>query len=187
MSQNENNPQNNEEIVKSMFLKVGNSQLEPSPFLKTRVLIHVKEGQKHQKTVRFWQFFSASSFAVMLLIGFYAIHTLNSVKNNGIANQAYVIHVEFNQDDLSKVAKAEVMLPEEVNFMSSKGKVHSQRQMTLPVQIKTAGRGKLPFVVSSSVEGEKNIRVRLLDENDNLVREQVLKFKFAKSGQQVNL
>lgn len=187
MSQNENNLQKNEELIKALFRQVENTTFEPSLYLKTRVLIHIKEGQKQQKTLRFWQFFSAGSCAVMLLIGFYSFHALNAVKNDGIANQAYVIHVEFDQSDLSKVAKAEVILPDEVSFMSPKGKVHAQQKMTLPVQIKTAGRGKLPFVVSSSVEGEKKIRIRLLDADDNLVREQVIKFKFAKTGQQVNL
>ncbi len=184
MSQNENDQQN--EQIRNLFLKVENAQVEPSAFMKTRVLAHLKEGQIQQKTVRFWQFLSVGSFAVMILIGSYAMYTLNAVKNDGITNQAYVIHVDFNQDDLSKVARAEVSLPDDVNFMS-KGKVHSLRQMTLPVQIKTAGRGKLPFVVSSAVEGEKSIKVRLLDENNNLVREQILRFKFAKTNQQVQL
>jgi hypothetical protein len=71
--------------------------------------------------------------------------------------------------------------------MSKKGMVKDRKNLTLPVQIKNAGRAKLPFVVASSVEGEQNIKVRLLDENNVLVREQVLKFKFAKTGEQVSL
>ena len=52
--------------------------------------------------------------------------------------------------------------------------------MKLPIDIKAAGRGKLPFVVASDSQGEKKILVRLLDENNLVVREQVLKFRFAK-------
>ena len=140
-----------------------------------------------RKTLRFWQFFSAGSFAVMLLIGFYAFNIQKTLGSDAVAKQAYVIHVEFDNEDLSRVAQAEVILPDDVHFVSSKGIVHTAQNLKLPVQIKSAGRSKLPFVVASSVEGEQNIRVRLLDVNNVLVREQVLKFKFAKTREQVSL
>ena len=187
MSHNENNLNPDELKTKSVFAKLNSVQLDPSPYMKTRILAHVKEAQKMQKTIRFWQFFSASSFSIMLLIGLYALNSLNKINPDAVAQQAYVIHVEFDQDDMSRVARAEVVLPENVHFMSKKGMVKDRQSLTLPVQIKTAGRAKLPFVVASSVEGEQNIRVRLLDENNVLVREQVLKFKFAKTGEQVSL
>ena len=187
MSQNENNNLSDELKTQMVFNKLRSQQLEPSPYMKTRVLAHVKEGQKLQKTIRFWQLFSATSFSVMLLIGLYAFNFVKTVSADAAIQQAYVIHVEFDQDDMSRVARAEVVLPENVHFMSKKGMVKDRQSLTLPVQIKNAGRAKLPFVVASSVEGEQNIKVRLLDENNVLVREQVLKFKFAKTGEQVSL
>lgn len=188
MSQNENkNNLNEQEALEAIFGQVRRAHIEPSPYLKTRVLAHLKAGQKHQKNLRFWQFFSAGSFAAMLLVAIYAVDITKTLKTDGAANQAYVIHVEFNQDDLSKVAQAEVVLPDDVYFKSSKGKLRDQRQLKLPVELKTAGRGKLPFVVTSEAEGEKSILVRLLDENNNVVREQTLKFKFAKSGEKISL
>lgn len=187
MSQNEKLNQQEQQILTDLFAKVNKTQIEPSPYLKTRVLAHVKEAQNHQKTLRFWKFLSASSFAVMLLIGVYTYKAFNLNENNAITNQAYVIHVDFNQEDLSKVAKAEITLPDDVNFMSAKGKLSTLRSLTLPITVKNLGRSKLPFVVSSAVDGEKNIQIRLLDLNNNLIREQNLKFKFAKTNQQVSL
>jgi hypothetical protein len=104
-----------------------------------------------------------------------------------MTKQAYVIHVDFNQADKNIVAKAEIELPKDVHFVSSRKEVREENRLTLPVDIKATGRGKLPFVVSSDFSGEKLIKVRLLNEDNQLVREQILKLKFAKEDSATTL
>lgn len=186
MSDNEQKPHQNEAKMQNLFAAVNKLEMSPSPYLKTRVLAHVNEAQNVKKTLLFWKFLSAGSMAALVLVGVYVFNFIQTSQKQPDANQSYVIHVNFDQDDLTKVAKAEVVLPDDVYFKSSKGKIYQQRNLKLPIQVKNAGRGKLPFVVASAVAGEKNIQIRLLDENDQLIREQSIKFNFAKSGQQVS-
>lgn len=170
--------------IKDLFERVKSAELGPSPYLKTRVLARMSEPA--QKGFNFWKALSFASLAAVFILGFVSLQLLRQQrKSDGITQQAYVIHIDFNQSDKNMVAQAEVELPEHVHFVSSNKDIRDERTLTLPVDVKVLGRGKLPFVVASDVSGEKSIRVRLLNEKNELVREQVLKLTFAKQGESV--
>lgn len=181
MSQDEKDLQKLEsEQMRSLFSSVRAADIEPSPYLRTRVLAHLTDEFKQSNQLKFWKFFSAGSFVAMAMMGFYVMNTFNPSSTAASSQQAYVIHVDFNQNDLSHVAQAEVVLPDGVKFVTKNGSIDSKKSLRLPIDIRSVGRGKLPFVVSSDSVGDKEILVRLLDENNQVVRDQVLKFKFAK-------
>lgn len=166
--------------LKKLFQNVHDADFEPSPYMRTRILSQLREDQKPAVRIQIWKLLTIFSLTALVLVGTFAITLMNRIEITGVASQAYVIHVNFNENDLHQVAQAEVVLPDDVNFVSKKRLDDSTRTLKLPINIKSAGRGKLPFVVTSKTDGKKLIRVRLLDENDNVVREQVLNFKFAK-------
>lgn len=182
MAKNETLSSKEEQQLNTLFSQLREMEVEASPYLKTRVLAHLDEQKKIRRSLLFWKLLSAGSVMSVVIVGFLALGLYQKAPSDGVTKQAYVIHLDFNQADKNLVAHAEVELPQDVHFVSSNKAIQEERKLKLPVQVKEAGRGKLPFVVTSEFSGEKEIKVRLLNEKDELVREQVLKLKFAKQG-----
>lgn len=176
-----------EQQLGTLFSRLKDIQVEAPVYMKTRVLAHLKEDQLLQKQKRslfFWKCVSLGSLASLALVLFFNFGLMTKENPEAFSRQAYVIHVNFNQMDQEMVAGAEIELPEDVRFVSSNKEIQNERRLKLPVSVRNLGRGKLPFVVTSDVLGEKAIKVRLLNEKDELVREQTLKVKFAKENSQ---
>lgn len=169
--------------IQDLFAQVKTAKIEPSPYMKTRILARLRETQTQKQRLFLWKWLTGGAFVAALFLGVLSVRLYERTHQDGVVRESYVIQVDFNQTDLEKVAKAEVVLPEDVHFVSSKREIRAERRLKLPMTLKSAGRGKLPFVVTSTAPGEKKITVRLLDENNGLVREQVLKFQFAKNNQ----
>jgi hypothetical protein len=186
MSKNETLTPKEEIQLNALFARVRAADIEAPPYLKTRVLAQLRDLKKQNRSLLFWKALSAGSLLGLLFLGALSFNLYQKSNSDGLTKQAYVIHIDFNQADRDVVAKAEVELPEDVHFVSSKKEIREERTLSLPVDVKVAGRGKLPFVVTSDYSGEKEIKVRLLNENNELVREQILKLKFAKQGSTIN-
>lgn len=183
MSKNETITSQEESQLTALFAQVRKAEVEVPPYMKARVLAHLRQDQKQVRgSLFFWKALSLGSLMSLLFLGIFSFNLYQKSTSDGITQQAYVIHIDFNSEDRGLVAKAEIELPKDVHFVSSKKQIREERSLTLPVDIKAVGRGKLPFVVSSSFSGEKDIKVRLLNENNELVREKVLKLKFARQG-----
>lgn len=185
MSKNETLTQQEEQQLKAIFNQLRESKIEAPMYMKTRVLAHLNESQKQRKSLLFWKVLSLGSLASLAVAGFFTFNLLNKPSADAFAKQAYVIHVNFNQMDQQVVAGAEIELPEDVRFVSSNKDIQQEKRLKLPVSVKSLGRGKLPFVVTSDFSGEKAIKVRLLNAKDELVREQIFTVKFAKDGSTV--
>ena len=185
MSKNEKLSPQEEKQLSSIFAQVRAIDLEVSPYLKTRVLANLRQSPEQTGRLFFWKSLALASLFSVLFLAFVSLNLYQKSRTDGVTQQAYVIHIDFDQADKDVVATAEIELPEDVHFVSSKKEVREERKLSLPVDVKMAGRGKLPFVVTSDFSGEKEIKVRLLNENDQLVREQVLKLKFAKQGSSI--
>lgn len=187
MSEDETLTRQEQEQFTSLFNELRAATVEAPPFLKTRVLAHTKRQNESSQKLFFWKSLAGLSLFAFLLLGVFSWNLYQNSHADGMTKQAYVIHVDFNQADKNIVAKAEIELPKDVHFVSSRKEVREESRLTLPVDIKATGRGKLPFVVSSDFSGEKLIKVRLLNEDNQLVREQILKLKFAKEDSATTL
>lgn len=170
-----------------IFSQIKDSDLSVSPYLKIRILAHMREHKTSRKKVLFWQFLSFGAIASIVFLAFLNLQMYQKIHLDAVTKQAYVIHIDFNQADQQQVVRAEVELPDNVHFVSSDKTLKPEKKMSLPITIKSLGRGKLPFVVASDSSGEKEIIVSLFNENEELVRKQVLKFKFAKNSDSVRL
>lgn len=178
-SQDSNNK--NEDLVRSALSKMDSVDLNPSSFMKTRLVAQFKERQNSQKSVLIWKFASAFSLAACGVLALVLV-SKTSQPPKVVANNAYVIHLDFTAEDLKSVASAEVILPTPVHFVSTRNKeMKDMRSLRLPLRIAGEGRARLPFVVASSEVGTQTIHVRLFDENNNLLKERDLSVRFAKS------
>ena len=171
----------------TLFAKLRQSDVTPSRDLITPVAAALSSAPQKMiwNPVRFWQMVSGLSVAAVFGLIFYANFLQQQIQHDGLTSQAYVIQIDFNQNDIANVVHAEVILPAGVNFVNSKGQALNQTSMKLPLSVKHTGSGRLPFVVSSNQQGSQTLTVRLLNSKNELVREQNLKFKFAKANQHI--
>ena len=168
-------------LVRSALLKLEVGDLEPSPFMKTRLLAQFKEREQKRKSVFIWKLVSGFSVTACAVL---AITLINqpSTDSKAMADNPYVIHMDFNSGDLKSVTSAEIYLPEKVHFVSGGSQDLKDRKiLRLPLKVGQAGRTRLPFVVSSSEIGMQILRVRLYDDNGDLLKEKDLKIRFAKN------
>ncbi len=173
--------------VRSALSPLASSAAEPSPFMKTRLLAHFRSAQRVRVSILRWKLTSAvSMFGFVALSLTWLLHSPNGPQF--VADNAYVIHLDFKAEDVSSVASAEVLLPENVHFVSGKNPgLKSQKTMRLPLRVVELGRARLPFVVSSTEIGLQTLRVRLYDVNDKLLKEKDLEIRFAKNQGEVAL
>lgn len=183
MSQNEYDSTDGDfKQIKSLFAAAEATELDPSPYMRTRILANLRDEEESRwPRTRVWKFFTVMSAFAFLIMTAHSYSLMNKIESNGAAMESYVIHVNFNENDLTRVTKAEVVLPDGVKFVSKNGNIADKKVLRLPIDIKSIGRGKLPFVVTASTDGEKQITVRLLNDDNEVIRDQVLKFKFAKN------
>ena len=171
----------------TLFQKLQQLELTPSKDLITPVLVRLKKVplEKQRLSIRFWQLFSGLAVATVFGLIVYTNFLFQQIRQDGLTSQAYVIQIDFNQNDIMNVAQAEIILPTGVNFVNSQGQALKQTSLKLPLSVKQTGRGRLPFVVSSDRQGQQTLTVRLLNSKNELVREQNLNFKFAKANQHI--
>src|SRR5437868_2361069 len=154
MTKNETLSGQEETQLNSLFARVKGADVEAPPYLQARVLAHLKHDKKQSNSLLFWKTLSVGALLSVLFLGFISFNLYQKSNSDGITQQAYVIHIDFNQADRDVVARAEIELPKDVHFVSSKKEIREERKLILPVDIKIAGRGKLPFVVTSDFSGE---------------------------------
>lgn len=171
--------------INDLFKKVQDLKVE-QPYLHTRVLASLHQTQQLEKSILVWKllFGLSLTFSMALISWNYIFNDKYITK--AATDTSYVIHLNFDDHDKQSVANAEIELPDDVYFIKANNEKLADRKLKLPVSIKEIGRGKLPFVLTSNSVGAKTILVNLLDENNNLVKKQILKLKFAKNESNLN-
>ena len=167
----------NESEVKTILSKLNQEDLLPHPYLKTRILAVARELRATERKLFFWKMFSTLSMACLVMSLYF--HPFTNHQNSIPLNTPYVIHMNFNDQESTHVAIAEIQLPQGISFHSEKNlSLREARQLRLPVFLTKDGRYKLPFVVVASGEGTKKIHVRLFDKDNHLVKESFIKVNF---------
>jgi hypothetical protein len=157
---------NNERRVRQLFRQAEQIALEPSPFLKTRILAHVREARAEKSGLR-WKVWALASSAVSLLL---LAVVLWPVQSSLIAdvNQKVAVRIEVAALENNVVAYAKVELPEGVSFVSTNyPELQSAREVSLAWMPEFERHG-LPFVIQASSAGKKTIRILLLDRTDTV-------------------
>lgn len=181
MSQNENN-NNEDKVVIDLFSIINNTETEPSPYMQARVLSKLQEDRVQLLKLRLWQTLAVIFFVTSISLTMYQMNFSKPKESLRYVGQSYVIHFEIKQAELLEATQAEVVLPDGVHFVSSKGVLDNEKKLKLAVDIKKIGLSKLPFVFSADVKGEKEIRIRFLGQNNQLIHEHVLKYKFVEKA-----
>jgi hypothetical protein len=159
---------NDEQRVKEIFRQAERNPLEPSPFLKTRILARVREA-KAERSRFHWKVWALASSAATLLLLTVILWPMKSALIANV-NQQVAVRVEVKALDKNIVAYAKVELPDGVSFVSTKyPELEKEREVSL-AWMPEFDRSGLPVVIQASSVGKKTIRILLLDRN-NAVRE----------------
>lgn len=166
-----------EASVAELFRKARPSVPGPSPYLKTRVLAHLRE-QKSTVHVFKWKWFSILSASASVAMIALFLYTQNGGDFTAKSGQPVLVKVELQNIQNSQVAFAEIVLPEGVHFHSGKfPEVNQKRSLTLAWDDSFA-QGMLPFVVKADSPGAQKIKILLKDQNDVVIGEKVVQIRF---------
>lgn len=165
---------------KDAFRRLRETELEPSPFMQTRIMARLKDHGGARREIVFWRWLSGltmAACAVLAWVHFSAAPGIDGSK--AIAMQPYVIHVDFGDTRPTGATIAEIELPEGVEFVSKAhpevAKMRSMR-MELPEQVE--GRSRMPFVVSAAKSGRQDLKLRILNEKDEVIQERIVSVTF---------
>lgn len=178
-STHKNENEKNKIVVQSLFSKLNDVKIEPSVFLEKRVMAHVEADLRENRRIQFWKYLSAvlSTLVVVLILQSY-----NDFKRDNhsvvMLGSPYVIQMLINSNKNIAISQVELVLPEGMYFVSSKGPLTAEKKLKLPFKPKLNNKNKLPFVVASNELGKKQVLIRFLDANSKLLKEEKVFLKF---------
>lgn len=168
-----------QETTEEIFKTVKDSYFEGSPYMKTRVLAVMREQQRNRKKVFFWQkvagAISMAALAVVLVVA-----NLDSPKYfDANMQEALAVRLPLEEFKGHKVAYAEIELDNGVEFYSqSFPEISEQVRLNVDWNKIVANNYILPIVVKGMEPGTKVVRVKFMDENQNMVDEKVVPIRF---------
>ena len=185
MRQNENDQNEgfSNEQSKAALQSLKSLSMEPSPFLKTRVLAQMRERKQSQVgTVHgyikkyFMHAGLATAFIFVVTFSFLQNKTVIPTYETG---QAYVIRMDIRPYKDSKIAYAEVVLGDErVQFSSSKfAEISAQKKLTVSWD-NLVEKQFLPIVIKGMSAGQSKVVVNFYDSENNLVKSQDVNLNF---------
>jgi hypothetical protein len=153
---------------------------KPDPYFAQRVLAHAAS-RKQEKTLFFWKWVSATSVAFGCLMSFYfyttSINKLDFDYKKAPTNKYMVLQLnELPQD--SRIVYVTLELDRDMDFSLSDPTLVGKKELTIAIDTLNSKDARLPFVFLSRVAGKKNVRIKFLDEDFNVVKEDQYNLEF---------
>ncbi|NIS37623.1 hypothetical protein GWN26_00270 [Candidatus Saccharibacteria bacterium] len=180
-----------EKEIQGIFRKVENEVPDPSPFLKTRVLALYRERVKSRRGLLFWRLatFSGVGFGMAAIAFLLIVRGPLSSSSTGLpdtqfkalvgqpmAIQLKPAGVGMSSNDAFR--RVEVLLPDGVRFYSLKyPQISKWKQISLERE-KLAEKAKFPVIIRSDTAGTKTIKVRFVNVEGQILKEQNLETYF---------
>jgi hypothetical protein len=179
MSHGQDNQKQNEaqRIVAGAFAQARQMDLQPSPYMKTRILAELRDRKSRTSRVSLWKRVAASATA-MMAIALIWMSTSKSTAFEAVVNQPYVVKVEMAELQTELIAGAEIALPDGVTFFSENyPELKEKRNLELAWN-GNLKQSVLPFVINGGRKGLKEVKVRFFGADRKVVAERVLKIDF---------
>lgn len=158
-------------------------EVEPSPYMKTRILANVKEQQKQTAKSFNWIYAlmgSAVTAALTVVISFqFLMQPEGTIVELG---KPYMVKADIRMMEELHPSYVKVELVGNVQFSSERFKqIQQMRELTLSWE-KMAGKQYLPVVVKGVEQGESHVRIHFYDSNNNIIKTQDYHFDFKKGS-----
>lgn len=167
-----------ENQIRQIFQRL--PQVEPSPYMAGRIVTQVQALRRSRRQLWIWRWVAAASLTALIAV--VTVNKQQSAHEALYASQPYVIHVNFDDNEVKLAASAEIELPDGVSFVSRDSEIQALRRMKLPVNAEGAGRNRLPFVVKSDRTGDLALQVHIYDAQDNLIQTKTLTLHFVRAS-----
>lgn len=162
-----------------------NLDVEPSPYMKTRVLARAREA-KEKSRMRFRWFYvfagSCASAFVAAIVSFQMMKggEVHAPENFMALNEPYMIKADLREMQGKDLAYVRVELDGQVVFASKRfANVSEMRSLTLSWE-NLLGKQYLPVVVKGTESGNSHVRVHFYDKENNLIKTQDFSLDFNK-------
>ena len=177
MSQQQNqNEQEIERLSKAAF-SLALENVEPPPFLKSRILHRLILKRKKKCLLQFLVP-ALSIFAVLLAVRFNTTERTKAAMAAGLVDKDYVINFMFSPKQLGSVGSVELQLPDGVQFHSSSQSVNSARKLRLAFRPVYKDM-KLPFVIRALKAERAELKFRIFDRNGKKLGDRMMAIRFS--------
>jgi len=180
-----------EKESREVFSRLAGIELQTPPYMKTRVLAHVRERLSGAQSAWFWKAIALGTSAMSLGLLFYvgSINSGNSGKLPGLNPLASVatfvtgineaVEIALDTKDLAKadVARAEIILPEGVKFYAPNMPEFEKLRKFEFAWANLVDKSFMPIGVSGMETGEKAVKVRFYNSKNTLIAEREVKIQ----------
>ncbi len=176
-----------EKLVLSVFKRDHKVIYEPSPEVLAHTMTQVSKAKRknpqHRNQYRSVMAFASASLAVAVIVTLSLTNTKNSIPSfNASTNQVVKITVQMEALPEAQIASVEISLPDGVKFYSNKYPELMEKQKLELAFDEDLKKAQLPFFIKADKSGHREVKVRFLDSNHNLVAERSYNFDF-KNGE----
>ena len=140
-------------------------------FFANRVLANL-DYEKQQNRVSFWKLVSGFSLVLGAVLSFYFFNLSQKAKLPFVdapVNKLVVLQLDEIPHD-SRIAYVSLEIDSDMRFQISDPELATKKEITLAIDSGEKAK-RLPFVFLSQVKGLKLVKVKFLDFNFNLVKE----------------
>ncbi len=180
MGHDESNENKNPQYEK-MISSLKGIDVEPSSYMKTRVLARAREINEQKQAKRFsWKSLifvaAATAFVVLMVSRFVFIEQQEPGLEVG---KPYVVKADLrSMNDLGNVAYVQVELDGEIQFSSKKfSRIREMRSLKLSWE-KLVGKQYLPVIVEGTSSGNSVVRVKFFGKDNKVIKTEEYDFSF---------
>lgn len=168
--------------VKTLLRGLRQEKLEPSPYLKTRVMAQVREASVPRLSLSalFRGVAVASTLVIAAVVGLWQFSSPDE-SFQASAHQPVAVRLDIKDLQNQKISRASVELPKGVQFFSKRfPKIQEQDVLQLSFNEEQANPmpAALPIVIQAGEAGMKSVKVRFFNQDNRMVAEKTLKIRF---------
>lgn len=165
-----------------IFKQVKDIEIEPSVYMKPRILARLNEISPSRFSLFFWKMLGLSSSAVALGLALFVTisHYLPSENPAFKALTHELLAVKIDVYQAESVARMDIILPDGVQFYSEKfPQLNELSQLSLAVNEQMSLKG-LPIVVKGQTEGVKRLTIHFYNAKHELIQTKTITIDFSK-------
>lgn len=152
-------------------------QVDAPMNFSTQVYYKWEQQSKTARTLFFWKALASSSLGLLAIaVGFIVLTSKDTQPENlpiAQINKPYILYLENTTGEAFENVNAEIQLPEGVSFASSNPKVNTLKNLRLNLESLDVNNTRLPFVVQAAAPGIKEITIKVLKDNKNVLERKI--------------
>jgi hypothetical protein len=164
-------------IVDSAFNEARRIGMEPSPYLRTRILAELRERNSRKSTINLWRWVASGCFTMAMGLLIWT-SVMKHPAFEAAVHQPYVVRVEMAELQTELIAGAEISLPDGVYFYSEAIPDLKEKRVLDLAWNARLNKPVLPFVIKGEGKGFRQVKVKFFNSAREVVAERTLTIEF---------